>query len=390
MCGRYRKLGSNRTHLCIDCRHVAEQHASAAAVSPPPAPASPPLSPLPPLFGSRENKLQPLSKIERAAIVALHKDGQSNTDIAQKLDTSLATTRHWINHYEETKTVDDAPRSGRPKCTDEAMDINIAVTSHVEPFLTPRGIKRKLELEDVSTDTIARRLDEAGLPARVARHTFQLTDEHKRKRMSFAEGYQRWTDDDWCKVLFSDEKTFLGYGRSGQRWVRRPVGEAANPEYSVPEKPHPVGVPAWACFSAQGPGYMAMYEGSLKAADLRDILRDYLIPTFNEHFPNAPIRWLLWDTDPGRHMSVLVKNFLHTQGITCLDFPPYSPDLNPIENLWSDMDKRMQDSLADTKAEMEQLVQDTWAVTTPEQCSKLARSMPHRIKQVIERKGAYT
>ena len=97
------------------------------------------------------------------------------------------------------------------------------------------------------------------------------------------------------------------------------------------------------------------------------------------------------DNDPGRHMSRLVKIFLHTQArVTCLDFPPYSPDLNPIENLWAGMEKRMQDSLADEKAEMEQLVQDTWAQTTPEQCKKLARSMPHRIKQVIERKGAYT
>ncbi len=135
---------------------------------------------------------------------------------------------------------------------------------------------------------------------------------------------------------------------------------------------------------------MAMYEGSLKAADLRDILRDYLIPTFREQFPDAPIRWLLWDNDPGRHMSILVKNFLHTQAVTCLDFPPYSPDLNPIENLWADMDKRMQDSLADSKAEMEQLVQQTWAATAPEYCSKLARSMPHRIAQVIDRAGAYT
>jgi hypothetical protein len=259
-----------------------------------------------------------------------------------------------------------------------------------EPFLTPRGIKRKLDLEEISANTVARRLDEAGLHGRVARHVFQLTDEHKRKRLSFAEGYSRWTDEEWCRILFSDETTFLGEGRSGHRFVRRPVGEADNPAYSVSKKPHPVGVPAWGCFSASGPGYMALFEGSLDAARLRDILRDYLIPTYLEQFPDAPVRWLLWDNDPGRHMSRLVKNFLHTQAVTCLDFPPYSPDLNPIENLWRDMNLRMQDSLADTKDEMEELVKHTWAATTPEQCDKLARSMPHRIKQVIEREGAYT
>jgi len=35
-------------------------------------------------------------------------------------------------------------------------------------------------------------------------------------------------------------------------------------------------------------------------------------------------------------------------------------------------------------------VQKTWASLTPEYCSKLALSMPKRIAQVIERKGAYT
>jgi hypothetical protein len=328
--------------------------------------------------------------VQRAAIVVLDKQGLSRTEVAQQAGTSLPTVRRWLKHYEEQKDVADEHRSGRPRCTDEAADINIAVTARVEPHLMSPGIKRKLDLSDVSVSTIKRRCVEAGLPGRISRHVFQLTDEHKRKRLSFAGGYQRWTEDDWCKAIFSDEKIFLGYGRSGQRQVRRPVGEATNPAYSVPEKPHPVGVPTWACFSALGPGYMAMYEGSLKAADLRDILRDYLVPTFREHFPDAPTRWLLWDNDPGRHMSALVKNFLHTQGITCLDFPPYSPDLNPIENLWADMDKRMQDSLADTKEEMEQLVQQVWAETTVEQCRKLARSMPHRIAQVIERAGAYT
>ena len=67
--------------------------------------------------------------------------------------------------------------------------------SRVEPFATPRQLKRKLQL-DVSVDTIDRRLIEAGLPGRVARHVFQLTEEHKRKRLSFAEGYSRWTEDE--------------------------------------------------------------------------------------------------------------------------------------------------------------------------------------------------
>jgi Transposase/DDE superfamily endonuclease len=322
-------------------------------------------------------------------IVSLHRDGRDDAYIAQRLPCDVRSVRHWIRHHQQHHSVTDEPRSGRPRATDEALDTAIAFVSHVEPFATPRQLKRKLEL-DVSVDTIDRRLIEAGLPGRVARHVFQLTDEHKRQRLSFAHGYERWTEEEWCRVLFADVKTFEGKGSHGQVWVRRPVGQAANAEYSVAHKPHPVAVPAWGCFSAKGPGYMAMFDGSLDAAGLRDIFRDYLLPTVKEHFGEGADWWLLHDNDPGRHKSQVLKTFMHNNYVRPLDFPPYSPDLNPIENVWKEMDLRMASTQADTKDELEDLVANTWATLTPDYCAGLARSMVKRIAQVIERNGAYT
>jgi transposase len=297
--------------------------------------------------------------------------------------------QHWLQHYEQHHSVNDLRRSGRKRKTTEEEDTALAFVSHVEPFATPRQLKRKLQL-DVSVDTIDRRLIQAGLYGRVARHVFQLTDDHKRQRLSFANGYSHMSEDDWCKIIFADVKTFEGMGHHGQVWVRRPKGEAANPAYSVAHKPHPVSVPAWGCFSAAGPGHMAMFEGSLDAAGLRDIFRDYLLPTVKEHFADGEQWRLLHDNDPGRHKSKVLKEFMHIHYVRPLDFPPYSPDLNPIENVWAEMDKRMALTQADSKEELEALVAETWAGLTREYCSTLARSMPKRIAQVIERNGAYT
>jgi hypothetical protein len=385
-CGTLTTAREGEKHrLCPECNHARRYSSSIAAEAPAAAASSPP----PPLSARDEHSHGRLGTEQRWAIVVLHKEGRDDAAIAQRIPCDVRSVRHWLAHYEQHGDVEEEPRAGRPRCTDEATDTALAFVSRVEPFATPRQLKRKLQL-DCSVDTIDRRLIAAGLHGRVARHVFQLTDEHKRKRLAFAHGYERFSEAEWCKVIFADVKGFEGKGSHGQVWVRRPVGEAANTEYSVAHKPHPVSVPAWGCFSAKGPGYMAMFEGSLDAAGLRDIFRDYLLPTVEEHFGEGTEWWLLHDNDPGRHHSQVLKTFMHNNYIRPLDFPPYSPDLNPIENVWREMDVRMASTQADSKGELEGVVAQTWASLTPEYCSGLARSMPKRIAQVIERKGAYT
>ena len=49
------------------------------------------------------------------------------------------------------------------------------------------------------------------------------------------------------------------------------------------------------------------------------------------------IDWILqFDNDP-KHRSKLVMEFIKMKKIKTLDWPPYSPDLSPIENIWSIM-----------------------------------------------------
>ena len=46
------------------------------------------------------------------------------------------------------------------------------------------------------------------------------------------------------------------------------------------------------------------------------------------------------DNDP-KHTAHIVKNYLRNHQIEMLEWPPQSPDLNPIESLWAELNRKL-------------------------------------------------
>jgi DDE superfamily endonuclease len=67
-----------------------------------------------------------------------------------------------------------------------------------------------------------------------------------------------------------------------------------------------------------------------------------------------------------------------------LDWPPNSPDLNPIEHIWSYMKKVIaQYSEVSSAEEMKRIVRDMWKSFRDEEWGKLIESLPERMEAVI-------
>ncbi|KAJ8369556.1 hypothetical protein SKAU_G00095840 [Synaphobranchus kaupii] len=67
-----------------------------------------------------------------------------------------------------------------------------------------------------------------------------------------------------------------------------------------------------------------------------------------------------------------------------------SPDLNPIENLWGIVKRKMRDTRPNNADDLKAAIKTTWTSITPQQCHRLIASMPRRIDAVIHAKGAPT
>ncbi len=190
------------------------------------------------------------------------------------------------------------------------------------------------------------------------------------------------------KVLFSDESQFcISFGNQGPR-VCRKSGEAQNPCCLKSSVKFPQSVMIWAAMSSAGVGPLCFLKSTVNAAIYQEILDHFMLPSADKLYGDADFIFQQ-DLAPA-HTAKGTKSWFNDHGVTVLDWPANSPDLNPIENLWGIVKRKMRDTRPNNADELKATVKETWASIPPQQCHKLITSMPRRIEAVIKAKGAPT
>jgi hypothetical protein len=95
------------------------------------------------------------------------------------------------------------------------------------------------------------------------------------------------------------------------------------------------------------------------------------------------------DNDP-KHKAYIVREYLLCNCPKVFETPPQFPDLNPIENLWHLSDTTIRKHIISDKIQLQTILQQVWDEIRPELMQKLVRSMPRRLKAVLEQRGYAT
>jgi transposase len=95
------------------------------------------------------------------------------------------------------------------------------------------------------------------------------------------------------------------------------------------------------------------------------------------------------DNDP-KHTAKITKAFFKNNNITTLEWPPGSPDLNPIENVWNLLKIKIHKRKPKNKEELIDIVTEEWLRFDRKVLKSLVNSMPKRVQQVIDNNGDIT
>jgi len=373
-----RRFHGSRT--CWDCRK--DKPASLTHIT-----ASFDLSSFRQFFDHEQIQGSCLSICQRAALITLHQLNIGINQIAELTHCELRTISHWIDYYQEHHSLQDEPRSGRPRVTSEDIDTSIVAAATETPITTPRTIRSELSI-DASARTVRRRLDEAGLFGRVARVEYPFDHTDITERLEFAHKHEGWTRSQWGRVMFGDE-AYICLGVHGQIWVQRPQDTAYLSQFMVQGQTNfapKIGI--WACFSGQGVAGLRIFDGDMDTRLYTDTMDQFMKPRALRFWPDGP--WFYLHDNAGYHGSRGSYTWFHNKGVDLIKLPPHSPDLNPIENLWADLKRRIELRFPRDIAKLRQFLTEEWESTPRSTCSNLVNSMPDRMRAVIDAEGHKT
>ncbi len=122
----------------------------------------------------------------------------------------------------------------------------------------------------------------------------------------------------------------------------------------------------WAAMSSAGIGLLCFLKSTVSTAIYQEIFEYFMLPSADKL--NGDADFIFQQDLAPAHTAKGTKSWFNDHGVTVLDWPANSPDLNPIENLWGIVKRKIRDTRPNNADDLKAAIKATWASITPEQC----------------------
>lgn len=345
----------------------------------------------------------------RSVVVFLRlEEGWSYEKIGRKTGCKRRTAERWVSEFKKTGKVQNLKRGRQSmeKRTPELLQLINKFMKGKEhhssrkcvDFLATKGYQ-------VSQRTVLLALKEdLGLFPYKKIKVPKLTEVHKQKRMAFC---QENLDncDDWADVAFSDECRFHTEPKPNSKnnviWDDSPDDDK---HFNPRSKYGGQSVEVWGAITPYGKTPLYFIERPMVVVSGRQMKRkftalDYVnkilkkrLPAIKRLFEENGIDewWFQQDGDP-KHTAKVTQQWLelNTPHFTAKDhWPPNSPDLNIIENVWSVMWEELKKCRISNKTSLKRHLRRIWNdKITLDLIGRLYESIPRRFKAVLKANG---
>ena len=340
-----------------------------------------------------------LTRDQRVQILCMRSLKYTYEQIAAHLEISQRAVQYTCQTNAATPQHKNAGRPPRLS-KDEANRVEEYVTSssktrrmtyiQLAETLWPEG--------EVGEEAVRNALRRRGYARRVALRKPPLSDKNKEKRLKWARQHAEWTINQWNTILWSDE-TWVTAGNHRKTFVTRKAGEELDPTCIIPRITRQSGWMFWGSFYANIKGPYLFWEKDWGTIN-KDTYSARVIPLVDGY-----IRWIarpenggytdivfMQDNAPG-HTARITLEELEARNIRVIVWPPFSPDLNPIEALWNKMKDWIARTYPNRYATYDQLriqVTEAWEAVGEDLLSELIATMPQRCQDVISADGGHT
>lgn len=225
---------------------------------------------------------------------------------------------------------------------------------------------------NVSIQTIANRLHELKYDYKRAKDKPFLTQKQKDIRLEWG---NKKLDYDWDNVVFSDE-TSIWLNFNDKRWISKDKNKT---ECHRTIK-HPIKLNVWGYISKKFGSDIFIFKENLNAKGYLNILTENLIDINKDEM-------IFQDDNDPKHRSKVVMQWKDANNIISLDWPSNSPDLNPIENVWAVLKRKLKRHKITNFDDFEIAIKACWNDISQQVIDNTISSMSNRIKDLIEANG---